>query len=295
MLISEVCKACKITKKAVEYYEQQKFICPEIMENGYRNYTDKDIAMLKEISMLRKLDIGTTDIKAIVFSQDKCKALADYQAKREIMLARSKAQYDCINRLISNGYNVEEMTDFIEHTLNHSVIIRDRLRYAFPGNYGKFIGLHFGRFLTERIDTTDKAIAYQEIINFLDSLKDFSISKELGEFFESLDQTLDAIDFEEMDNAVVSAVSDYNGYMEKNKKNIEEYIEFRNSEEYKSSSAFEIQKLLIDFFQSSGYYETFVSNLKILSKSYADYMIKLQIANDKFIERFPNSKTIYER
>ncbi|MDU6305821.1 MAG: MerR family transcriptional regulator [Clostridium sp.] len=65
MLIGEVCKTCKITKKTVEYYEQQGFIHPEVMGNGYRNYSDKDISMLKEVSMLRKLNIGIADIKSI--------------------------------------------------------------------------------------------------------------------------------------------------------------------------------------------------------------------------------------
>lgn len=265
------------------------------MENGYRNYSYKDISMLKEVSMLRKLDIGIADIKSIVFSQDKCKALAEYQAKLEVSLTQAKVQYDCITHLISNGYDVEETTNLIEHSLDHNTIIRDKLLYAFPGSYGKFLSLHFGRFLNEKIDTTDKAIAYQKIIDYLDSINNFSFPGKLEEFFELIDEDQDAADFEKMEKSMTSVVDDYDGYVEKNKKSIEQYLEIRNSEEYKSSPAFEMQKAMIDFQRSSGYSDIFIPNLKILSKSYTEYMQKLQTANDKFMKRFPKSKTIYER
>ena len=49
MLIKDVCKECKLTKKAVEYYEQEGLISPRVEDNGYRNYSDEDISLLKEI------------------------------------------------------------------------------------------------------------------------------------------------------------------------------------------------------------------------------------------------------
>jgi len=58
MLIKDVCKKCKLAKKAVEYYEQQGLISPAVEDNGYRNYSDEDISVLKEIGTLRKLGIS---------------------------------------------------------------------------------------------------------------------------------------------------------------------------------------------------------------------------------------------
>ncbi|GIP31587.1 MerR family transcriptional regulator [Paenibacillus sp. J2TS4] len=54
MLIHEVCKKCSLTKKAIEYYEKQGLVHPEVGGNGYRNYSDKDLSLLKEISVLRR-------------------------------------------------------------------------------------------------------------------------------------------------------------------------------------------------------------------------------------------------
>ena len=39
MLIKEVYEKCKLTKKAIEYYESKNLIHPKILENGYRDYS----------------------------------------------------------------------------------------------------------------------------------------------------------------------------------------------------------------------------------------------------------------
>ena len=41
MLLRDVMKQSGLSKKAVQYYEDQGFIHPEKLENGYRDY-DKD-------------------------------------------------------------------------------------------------------------------------------------------------------------------------------------------------------------------------------------------------------------
>lgn len=42
MQITELCKKCGVTKKAVEYYCKKGLLQPQIMENGYRVFTDAD-------------------------------------------------------------------------------------------------------------------------------------------------------------------------------------------------------------------------------------------------------------
>lgn len=46
MLINEVCKECKLTKKAIEYYEEQRLVQPQVLENGYRDFSDSEINRL---------------------------------------------------------------------------------------------------------------------------------------------------------------------------------------------------------------------------------------------------------
>ena len=294
MQIGQLCKICGVTRKAMEYYEQQGLVHPAVMQNGYRDYSENDILLVQEISMLRKLGISIADSKAIMFSEDKCKALASYQIKMKFLLAKANRQYDCLNHLISNGYDVAKTTKIMKKLIDENATIQEKLLSAFPGNYGKFLNLHFGRFLQGNIDTTEKMVAYQKIIDWLDTVSELTYSHSLEEFFELFNENFDEQEIEKAEKAVSAAAEDYSEYLEKNRSMMEQYLEIRNSEEYKTSPAFELQKAMLEFQQSSGYSEVFIANLKILSKPYAEYMQKLQIANREFLKQFPSAKDIYK-
>ena len=66
MLINEVCKRCGLTKKAIEYYEEQGLTRPQIMENGYRVFSEDDVIQLNKIAVLRGLGISVSDIKTVL-------------------------------------------------------------------------------------------------------------------------------------------------------------------------------------------------------------------------------------
>ena len=66
MLIKEVSRLTKLTKKAIEYYSEQGLVFPTILENGYRDYKQEDIDRLKKIAVLRKLDISAVEIFEIL-------------------------------------------------------------------------------------------------------------------------------------------------------------------------------------------------------------------------------------
>lgn len=66
MLINAVCRECGLTKKAVEYYIEQGLVAPSVQENGYRDFSDADLARLKKISVLRGLGLSVADIQGVL-------------------------------------------------------------------------------------------------------------------------------------------------------------------------------------------------------------------------------------
>lgn len=68
MLIKEVCTQCGLTKKAVEYYEEQGLIHPATSENRYRNFSAYDAECLKTIAVLRRLGLNIKYIKSVLCS-----------------------------------------------------------------------------------------------------------------------------------------------------------------------------------------------------------------------------------
>ena len=60
-------KKTGLTRKALEYYEEQGLVMPLREENGYRRYSEKDIDKLNEISLYRKMGLSVSEIKAFCF------------------------------------------------------------------------------------------------------------------------------------------------------------------------------------------------------------------------------------
>lgn len=297
LLIGEICRERNLTKKAVEYYEQQGFIKPETGPNGYRVYTDADAAILREIALLRKLNLSIPEIRVILESPDKCRALENYKSKMHLQVHQIKARIECIDHLIAGGYNLAESEIHVERSLDENAIIKDRLERAFPGNYGIFLSLHFGRFLHEKIDSAEKAAAFDKIISFLDHVENIEIPKDLADL---LNETYRGIEAETLENiaqgfhTMVQAMDHPEEYMEANRLAIKDYLQYRISEAYQNSPACQLQQLLLDFQRSSGYYDILIPNLKILSQSYCSYLKKLHEANEQFLHQFPEAQKLMQ-
>ena len=63
MRINKVEELVGITKKNIRFYEEKGLLNPERnTENGYREYSDEDVAMLQKIKLLRQLSIPIEEI-----------------------------------------------------------------------------------------------------------------------------------------------------------------------------------------------------------------------------------------
>lgn len=292
MLIKEVCKNCSLTKKAIEYYEKQGLVRPKISENGYRSYSMEDIAILKEISVLRKLELSIPDIQNILNSTNKAVTLSKCKYLMELKIEKERLQWNYMEYLI-NHYDIEGVFNALRDSIDEFFTIKEKLVQAFPGTYGIYINIHFGSFLDGKIDSVEKEDAYRKIIRFLDGVKDLNISPELEEYLGNIFLTMPKTEIKRMNTMFREAISDVDNYIDNNKGTIEEFMKFRASKEYKETQAYKIQKLLIDFEQNSGYHEIFLPNLKILSPSYLEYVEKLKNANEVFNERLPELRNLY--
>lgn len=294
MLIHEVCNLCGLTKKAVEYYEQQGFIQPQVLDNGYRNYDAKQADTLKEIAVLRRCGLAITDIRTVLSSTNKPLALARYKHLNELRIKRLNATQTCIDSLIEY-YDIEKGFLQLGQMDVSPVSIRERLVLAFPGSFGLFLSFHFGRFLDEPIQTTEQRAAYDKVVAYLDSVASY-ISEELGVYLEQ------AIPLYQ-DDAIRQYEGDLNRLMEQaiadpdalfRSMNIEQYIAYRTSEAFKQSPAGQLSDLLIAFQKSSGYADVFLKNLKLLSPAYRQYCDSLERVNRIITEQYPALGQLYD-
>ena len=286
MLINEVAKQCGITKKAVQYYVEQHMVNPYILENGYKDFTAQDVEIIKRIVLYRRLGLSIPDIKKVLEKKDNVKSIL-YQ--RTLDMEREKIRHSILKK-IAEGEFVENLSSEINEINSKRVIIK-RLLDLFPSYYGKFISLNFSRYLTEPIETEEQKNAFQEIIEFFDNVPDMAIPIPLQEY---LDQYLELYSGEEGTEKINSilqgkqeAVQDINSFVDNNKEILDAYHSFKQTEEYKSSPAYQLMELMKEFCSSSGYYDVFIPAMRRLSPLYNEYYEQMLRANEEFIKKHP--------
>lgn len=289
MLIKEVCIAAKLTKKAVEYYIEQGLISPDILDNGYRNFSVEDLERLKKIAILRKLGLGTDDIK-IALSDEDGHILKKLSVQKELTIQRDKAKQNLLDQ-ISSGKAWDEIGAELK-SIEQNKTITEKLLDAFPGYYGRFISLHFCRFLNEPIKTDEQQAAYDEIVNFLDNVPMLEFPKDLKDFLIECTKNISTQTIAEMNEKTKQSIENPEAFLSDNKEKLDWYLEYKQSDEYKNSPAYRIEVTLKEFNSASGYYDIFIPAMKKLSTSYSKYYKQVEIANEKILLEYPKIKNL---
>ena len=168
MRIHEVCPATGLTKKAINWYEEQGLIAIPTDENGYRDFQDADIQKLKEIGLLRSLGLSAKEIETVLRASDKPAALKTIQAQKQRALEAQQFQVELLGKL-SQNYTPDAIEQLRQEW--NSAPIGQKLQSAFPGFFGRVLFQHFLPYLQEPIRTEEQQNAYQTILAFLDGLE----------------------------------------------------------------------------------------------------------------------------
>lgn len=289
MLINEVSRCTKLTKKAIEYYVLQGLLSPTVLNNGYRDYSNLDVEKLHKISVLRKLDISTEEIRSIL-SDATSFSLQAVSVKKELEHQRDMVKNALLQRLCS-GEDYEKISIELQ-SIERGKNITDKLLDAFPGYYSRFICIHFARFLNMPIETESQQAAYETIISFLDNLPDLNIPKEIEDYWIEGTKHISTEQISQMLEATKKSIENVDEFMADNKEVLQQYWEYKQSEEYKDSPACKLMELLKKFNSFSGYNDIFIPAMKQLSPSYAQYHRVIEAANKKLVTQYPEIEGI---
>ena len=286
MLINEVAKLSNLTKKAVEYYTEQGLICPNILENGYRDFSEQDMEILKKIALFRRLGLSIFEIKSVLANPDELKSIL---YKKTLELEQEKVKQDILKRLC-NGESIEKLEQEINNINSKSIIIK-KLMELFPSYYGKFICLNFSRYLTGKIETNEQMEAFKEIIDFFDNVPDIEIPKDLQEYLDEYLEKYSSEEWQEQMNSIIQAkdenIRNIDEFVRKNKEVLDQYNEYKKTEEFKNSPANRLMELMKQVCATNGYYEKFIPAIRKLSPLYNEYYEQMIKANEQFIKNYP--------
>jgi len=110
MIVGEAAKATGLSVKTIRYYEETGLVIPDRKENGYRDYSDKHIHILRFIQRARSLGFSVEDCQSLVsLYEDKSRKSADVKmlAQKQLDTIETKitdlqSMYNTLNHLVLN-------------------------------------------------------------------------------------------------------------------------------------------------------------------------------------------------
>lgn len=199
MNIGEVAKATGLTKKAIRYYQDMGLISPAVnSDNNYREYSEEDVARLKVIRTLRRLDLTAAEILEALSSPER---LAEVLRRRiagireEIKAAeRREAVMESLLDQIDERFDIAKATDKLNALLDSLELdamgragyMRQQLARIFPGQFGAVMSIMYGRFLDEPLDTPEKKQAWLSLVNTLDEMEEIELPEKMRKLIDSM-------------------------------------------------------------------------------------------------------------
>ena len=282
MYIHEAAERSGTTKKAIEYYCMKGLLSPRVSENGYKDFSEEDVACLKKISLLRNLGVSVEDIRELLSGKDDT-ALRRTIEKQETILRRRKEQNEMLKELeASQDWDAVYLKAAAAESRQS---VTDRLTAAFPGFWGKYLALHFGQFLQEPVRTGDQEKALREVCDYLDSVQ-LEVPEELKDCLDEMDTDIGRQAADQADAALSAAAEDPEGWLKNNKEIIDQYLEFQKTAEYRNSPGAKLKELIREFNEEQGYNSVFIPAMRRLSPAYDEYLAKLEKADRIFMQQF---------
>lgn len=277
---SEVEKITGLRRKAILYYEERGLISPAIEENNYRNYSEEDLNRLIKISLYRRLGLNISEIKKILDSNNKeiGKILRDRDYKIEL----EKSKKNLLERII-RGDNLKEITEEL-NTLEKEESIYEKLTRIFPGYFGQAFFMTYKPFLKEKLKE-DEEEAFNEYVNFLDSLPEIDFTEDEKNYIENLTNDFKNEDLEKINSEKIKAAYNFENWLRENENNIKAYEKFLESHEYKNSPVKIIRDKIKNYMIKNNYYEVALPLIRKMSPAYDDYYKKLLESNEKFLRQ----------
>lgn len=278
MRLNEVIKQVDLSKRAIKFYEEKGLLKTKRDSNGYRNYTDKDISLLKEISSYRKMGIGLSDIKGILNDKSVLKQIL-IEKKKEITISQN--ELEALEKFIENN-NIEELYDSVDYKT-----LADAIQNSIPGFYGYYFLNHFLPYLQIKIQTKEQQEAYNRLIEFWDNTNiriPFLMKLNSWILFKLNSKKSLIVQIEQIDSQIKEMLNPTEEEYEKLKKKVNDGYKLKNSIFYKYSLIGISQRKFMKELQNKGYNDIFIPSMIALSPRYKEYHNALMAINKRICD-----------
>lgn len=279
MLRNEIQNKTGLTRKAIEYYEGKGLINPQKSENGYRDYSEKDLDVLTKVALFRKIGLSLAEIEDCLSSDRN--SLSSILRKKQHQLDIEEKRKEILELMV-RGESQQLIYEKIK-LIEAEESIYERLERSFPGYFGQMMFTVYQPFLNEPLDKDGKE-AYEKFVDYLDNLPSFELSKEEQDYIDDVSSTFDMSTLKKVNEDKINAIENIEEWLKANGNSISQYEVYKNSEEYQNSLMKQIQDKLKKFMEDNKYYEIAIPLIRKFSKSYNEYYEKLLKANEIYLD-----------
>lgn len=277
MKLGEVVEQVGLSRRAIKFYEEQGLFEVKRDRNGYRNYTEQDILLLKEISAYRKLGISLSDIKILLNEKDSS-FLHKLLQEKEQDLQSHKNEVAALRAWIRTQ-DAEAFCQAVDYQTAAQAI-----QDAIPGFYGYYFLHHFLPYLQIKIESPAQKEAYQKILDFWDNttIRIPLLLRFSGWLsFHFCSEAAKRTSIRQMDAVIQQYQNPTDAEYEQLKQQVFSHFQ---QKKHVFSPLWGIgfaQRKLTKELQDKGYYDIFLPNLAILSPPYREYQEALNRLNSR--------------
>lgn len=276
MMINEVTEQVKLSRRAVKLYEEKGLLHVSRDANGYRNYTEEDVRILKEISFYRKLGIGIADIRKLLNGKNDGLLKHIYEEKKTA-LDTEAAELEALKHYMESG-DVETAYQAVDYR-TIGLAMQDMV----PGFYGYYFMKHFEPYLQIRIATQEQQEAYDTILDFWDNvtLRPPLFTRLMGFLMlrvlprPSLDKTIAQME-RQLQMYLHPTETEYHALKEQVRKNVR-----MREGLMKYHPALISQRRFMKRLQDCGYNDIFIPAMTRLSPAYREYHTAMMQMNER--------------
>lgn len=278
MRIQEAARRVGCTQRAVKYYEAKGLLAVGKSENGYRDYTEADIARLHAISAYRKLDIGLSDIRRLLDGEDRELLCQILERKRAEQGAR--AQEIAALEAYLAGHDAARLDQAIDYeTLSQAILAQ------IPGFYGDYFISHFAPYLTHRIETEEQRDAYEKILAFWDGAHiRVPLLLRLSALIQRRIMPAGQLTSDKLDERLRAMLHPTPEEYERIKRQTLASVRMRQNPLMRYSPATLAQRRMMRSLQDCGYNDIFIPQMKRLSPAYRAYHDALDAMNRRLAD-----------
>ena len=113
--IGDIAKELDLSQRTIRYYEELGFLKPTRSDGGFRNYTEKDVELLRTVVRFKDLGLSLDDVRALILPGNQSLTVEGVNNLRESLTAQRQALEEKLQHCKEGIAHIEQILELLSH------------------------------------------------------------------------------------------------------------------------------------------------------------------------------------